>query len=233
LAEAGLRATFFILGSVAEQRPDLVKKIAGLGHNIGTHGYSHRLLYKPGKEQFSDELKRSLDILQNLTGRPVRSHRAAFFSITKQSLWALDVLLEEGLAIDSSIFPVRNYRYGIPDAPRHPYWHERNGRKLLEFPISTIRLFGNNLPFSGGFYLRLLPYPLLHQAFSYMNRRGYPAVLYIHPWELDPKHPRLPLPRRIALPHYHNLHSTEGKLRRLLKNFSFAPLEEIADGGRA
>ncbi len=228
LAEAGVKATFFVLGRVAEQRPDLVKRIHLEGHEIGTHGYSHRLLYKLEKSEFEAELVRSIALLEDLTGAPVKSYRAAFFSITKASLWALDILAAQGLTLDSSIFPVRNYRYGIPDAPRHPYIYRHDGLEIAEFPPSTVRFLGANIPVAGGFYLRLFPYAVLRRALAGINRRGYPGVIYLHPWELDPEHPRLPLPRRIALPHYHNLRSTEGKLRRLLQAFPFAPLGEVA-----
>lgn len=227
LAEADVRATFFALGWLAEKRPDLILRIYAAGHEIGTHGYSHRFIYNLRRDEFSAELKRSVEILQNLTGSPIKAHRAAFFSVTRDSLWALDILLEQGLTIDSSIFPVWNYRYGIPEAPRFPYWYQKNGGRLAEFPISTLRLFGTNIPIAGGFYLRLLPYPVLKAALSKINREGHPAVLYIHPWELDPGHPRISLSRRIALPHYHNLHTTEGKLRKLLYAFEFAPLGEV------
>jgi polysaccharide deacetylase family protein (PEP-CTERM system associated) len=228
--ESGTKGTFFVLGWLAEKRPDLVKLIASRGHEIGSHGYSHRLIYKLTPEQFAEELSRSIALLEDLTGSPIKSHRAAFFSITKNSLWALDILLEKGITLDSSIFPVHNYRYGIPDAPRHPYRYEKNRRSLTEFPITTLSFAGKNLPFAGGFYLRFFPYPFLKYAFGKVAKAGHSAVLYIHPWEIDPEHPRLPLPKRIALPHYHNLRSTEGKLRRLLKAYSFAPLSEVAKG---
>jgi len=228
--ENGSKGTFFILGWLAEKRPELVKLIAGRGHEIGTHGYSHRLLYKLTPEQFAEELTRSISLLEDLSGKPVRSHRAAFFSITKNSLWALDILLAQGISLDSSIFPVHNYRYGIPDAPRHPYRYKKAGKSLIEFPITTLRFAGKNLPFAGGFYLRFFPYPFLKAAFGRVAKSGHSAVLYIHPWEIDPEHPRIPLPKRIALTHYHNLGSTENKLRRLLKAFAFVPLSEAAKG---
>jgi len=230
LAEHHVRATFFVLGWTAERRPDLIRRIQALGHEIGTHGYSHRLVYRLERSEFAEDLRRSIALLQEITGSPVTAHRAPFFSITRESLWALEVLVEQGIKVDSSIFPVRNYRYGIPDAPRGPYLYRKDGSQLAIFPLSTIRIFGSNFPVAGGFYLRLLPYPLIRRAFLSINREGLPAILYIHPWELDPDHPRIPLPRRIALPHYYNLRGTEKKLRRLLDAFTFAPLGEIASG---
>lgn len=227
LSERDVRATFFVLGWIAEHKPDLVKKIADSGHEIGTHGYSHRLIYRQGPEAFTEDLRRSIALLEDLTGNPVTAHRAPFFSITRDSLWALDILLRNGIRIDSSIFPVRNYRYGLPDAPRHPYRYENNGSSLVEFPISTLRICGRNMPFAGGFYLRFWPYYLLNRALQAFRQEGSPAVVYIHPWEIDTEHPRLRLPYRIGLPHYFNLKSTKDKLRRMLEEFPFAPLGSV------
>jgi polysaccharide deacetylase family protein (PEP-CTERM system associated) len=225
LAAAGTRATFFVLGHVAERFPELVREIAAAGHEIGTHGYSHRLVYQQTPATFRAELRRSIDTLAELTGRPVLGHRAPFFSITRRSLWALEILTELGIRYDSSIFPVRNYRYGIADAPRWPY--QVSSAPLWEFPISTWRLGGRNLPVAGGAYFRLYPYAVTRQAFRSINRQRRPAVFYLHPWEIDPDHPRIPLPRRIALTHYANLRATEGRLRRLLTDFRFAPMREV------
>jgi polysaccharide deacetylase family protein (PEP-CTERM system associated) len=227
LADAGVRATFFVLGPIAEAHPGLVREIAAAGHEVGTHGYSHSLVYRLSQEQFREELRRSIGLLEGLTGRPVLGHRAPFFSITRESLWALDVLAECGLRYDSSIFPVVNYRYGIPDAPRWPHEVSRGERTLMEFPVSTYRMLGRNVPVAGGAYFRIFPYLVTRWAFRSINRQGKPAVFYLHPWEIDPEHPRIPLPRRIALTHYFNLGATERRLRRLLSDFSFAPMSEV------
>ncbi len=227
LAEAGVRATFFVLAPIAETHPGLIREIAAAGHEIGTHGWSHSLVYRLSPDQFRDELRRSIGLLEELTGAPVLGHRAPFFSITRESLWALDVLAECGIRYDSSIFPVVNYRYGIPDAPRWPHEISQGERTLLEFPISTCRLLGRNLPIAGGAYFRIFPYLVTRWAFRSLNRQGRPAVFYLHPWEIDPEHPRIPLPRRIALTHYFNLGATERRLRRLLADFSFAPMREV------
>lgn len=228
LAAAHVRGTFFVLGYVAERHPDLVREIAAAGHEIGTHGYSHTLVYRQTPAVFREELTRSIRVLEELTGRPVWGHRAPFFSITRGSLWALDVMRDLGIRYDSSIFPVTNYRYGIADAPRWPYLVQTEaGGELLEFPISTCRLLGRNLPVAGGAYFRIYPYCVMRWAFQTINRQGKPAVFYLHPWELDTGHPRIPLPRRIALTHYYNLHATESRLRRLVRDFTFAPMSEV------
>jgi polysaccharide deacetylase family protein (PEP-CTERM system associated) len=226
-AEANARATFFILGYVAEQHPQLVKEIAAAGHEIGTHGYSHTLIYQQTPEVFREELLRSIRVLEDLTGASILGHRAPFFSITRKSLWALDILHEAGIRYDSSIFPVRNYRYGIEDAPKWPYDLETSGGPMREWPITTWQVAGKNLPVAGGAYFRIYPYALTRTAFRSINAQGRAALFYLHPWEIDPDHPRIPLPRRIALTHYFNLGATERRLRRLLRDFRFAPMKEV------
>lgn len=231
LAEAGVRATFFVLGYVAEKYPALVRAIAAAGHEIGTHGYSHTLIYTQKPETFRDELRRALHAVEDATGGKVRGHRAPFFSITNRSLWALDILAEAGITYDTSIFPVHNYRYGISDAPRWPYDIRAGGATMREFPISTWRLLGQNVPIAGGAYFRILPYALTRAGLRSINRSGHSAVFYIHPWEFDPDHPRLALPRRIAATHYFNLRSTAARFRRLLRDFQFAPMREVLHVG--
>lgn len=230
LAEYGVTGTFFVLGRVAEDHPDLVRRIAKEGHEIGTHGYSHTLVYQLTPEQFREELLKSVDLLQNLTGAPVQGHRAPFFSIREDSLWALDIMAEAGLTYDSSIFPVKNYRYGIPNAPRWPYSVSTKAGEILEFPMTTWKLGGRSLPVSGGAYFRILPYPIVKSGLRAANQAGHPAVFYLHPWELDPDHPRIPLARRISVTHYFNLGSTESRLRRLLQDFRFAPMGVVLKG---
>jgi polysaccharide deacetylase family protein (PEP-CTERM system associated) len=224
LDAADVRATFFVLGSSAEAHPGLVREIHAAGHEIGTHGYSHRFVYRLGAEGFAADLSRSLEVLRGLIQTPVIGHRAPFFSITDQSPWAFQVLQDHGIRYDSSVFPVRNYRYGIPAAERGIH---RTREGLVEFPLSTVRLWRTNLPMAGGAYFRLLPYFLTRLGLRRINRSGSPAVFYIHPWELDPEHPRPELPRRIRLTHYHNLSRTAARLRRLLRDFRFAPMSEV------
>ena len=226
LAKNKIKATFFVLGYVAEHYPHLARTIQEQGHEIGTHGYSHAFIYQQSREPFATELRRSLQLLEDICGTKVKCHRAPFFSITENSLWVLDILMKEGITCDSSIFPVHNYRYGIPDAPRGPYYIQLNGKKLLEIPISTCAFCGKNIPMAGGAYFRIFPYWLTKRLIQRVNKQGYPVIFYIHPWELDSDHPRIRLPRRIAATHYYNLKSTEPKLEKLLKDFQFTTMED-------
>lgn len=229
LDEKETKATFFVLGYVAEKKPEVIKRILNDGHEIGTHGFSHTLIYQQKPETFREEMVRAINFLEDLTGKKVIGHRAPFFSITKDSLWALDILAELGIKYDSSIFPVLNYRYGIPDAPRFPYEIERSGCKLKEFPVSTLKIPGMTLPISGGAYFRIYPYWFTKQALKSVNRSSKPITFYLHPWELDPEHPRIPLPRRISLTHYFNLGATERRFRKLLDDFKFLPMKEVLE----
>lgn len=227
LDEVGTKATFFVLGFVAEKHPEVIKAIEKAGHEIGTHGFSHTLIYKQSPQVFRQEMERAVGFLEDLTGKKVIGHRAPFFSITKDSLWALDILGELGILFDSSIFPVLNYRYGIADAPRFPYDIKRAHFTLKEFPISTLQLPKVTLPISGGAYFRIYPYQVTKQALRVVNRSGKPFTFYLHPWELDADHPHIDLPRRIALTHYFNLGKTETRFRKLLRDFKFEPMKEV------
>ena len=224
LSERNVKATFFILGYIAQRYPELVKEIDVNGHEIATHGFWHNLIYQQDKESFRRDLRDSIKILQDITGKEVKGHRAASFSITKDSFWALEILSLEGLKYDCSIFPIIHPRYGIVDAPRFPH-QIRPG--LIEFPLSTIRILGRNLPFAGGFYLRALPYFLIKYAIERINRRGKPVQIYIHPWELDPSHPRLDISFDRRIPHYANIRHTAGKLRALLRDFEFGSVRQV------
>ena len=225
--EANAKATFFILGYIAEKHPEIIKRIQAEGHEIATHGFSHTLIYKQKPEVYREEMQRAIGFLENLTGEKVVGHRAPFFSITKDSLWALDILGELGIRYDSSIFPVLNYRYGIAGAPRFPYEIERGGHKFMEFPVSTLKFGKVTLPIAGGAYFRIYPYQLSKQFLKAVNRGGQPFTFYLHPWELDPEHPRIPLPKRIAATHYFNLGATERRFKKLLRDFTFAPMREV------
>jgi polysaccharide deacetylase family protein (PEP-CTERM system associated) len=231
LREYQVRATFFILTWNAERFPELVRQIDRDGHEIATHGYAHQLIYEQTPEEFRADVTRSLRILANLTGKKVLGYRAPSFSITQKSLWALDILVDLGIAYDSSIFPVRDTLYGIRDSQRFPYVIRQNGtRRLVEFPMSTVRLGQRNLPLGGGAYLRLLPYRYFHWGMTRVNHEGRPAVVYLHPWEIDPGQPRLRVRgKRGYSSHYLRLRAMEGKLRRLLQNFRFAPICEVLD----
>ena len=224
LEEAGARATFFVLGYAGEQAPELVREIHARGHEIGTHGYSHQFVYRLGREEFRRDVQRSLEVLDKIIQVPVLGYRAPFFSITREAQWAFEILRECGIAYDSSVFPVYNYRYGIPDAPRWVY-QIREG--LTEFPLSTCRFWNRNIPVGGGAYFRLFPYTFTRRGLRRINASGRAAVFYIHPWELDPAQPRLKLPRRIGLTHYWNLQGTDKRLQRLLQEFRFTTMGQV------
>jgi polysaccharide deacetylase family protein (PEP-CTERM system associated) len=233
LREAGTPATFFVLGFQAERTPDLVRQIAAAGHEIASHGWSHRFVYRQPPEEFRRELRRSKEMLEQIAGRPVKGYRAPFFSITACSLWALDILVEEGFSYDSSVFPVFNYRYGIPGASRLPGWIRTPcGGKLFEIPLSTVRIpaassrRGLNLPLGGGGYFRLYPYAVTRLLTRQLvQREKQRLVFYVHPWEYDPDHPRILLPRWLpGRTHYMNLTSTHRKTCCLLRDFRFTTM---------
>jgi polysaccharide deacetylase family protein (PEP-CTERM system associated) len=231
LEERGVQATFFILGWVAERHPDLVRKIAFGGHEIASHGYAHRLVYDQTPAAFRDDVRRAKSLLESIAGVPVLGFRAPSYSITARSLWALDVLIEEGYAYDTSIFPIRHDRYGIPLSDRHPYWIQREAGSLLEIPASTVQWQGINLPIGGGGYFRLLPYGWTHWGITRLNQvENRPAVFYLHPWEIDPDQPRLQTSVATRFRHYGNLEKTETRLRKLLSDFAFAPLQSTLVG---
>lgn len=222
-----VRATFFVLGWVAERFPDLVREIKRCGHEVGSHSYWHRLVYTMDCDEFHADLTRSRTVLEQITGEPVVAYRAPSFSITKTSLWALDILIAEGFRYDSSIFPVRHDRYGIPDAQRFPYVVDGSRGRLTEFPPSVYRVWSANIPVSGGGYFRLYPIWLTAYCLRQINQRdGKPFLFYVHPWELDPDQPRLNGSRRSRLRHYVNLSSTARKLEQLLQAFSFTSLSD-------
>jgi len=232
---ANVKATFFVLGWQAERTPRLVPRLAARGHEIASHGWSHRFVYAQGPEQFRNELRRSKQVLEQQAGAPVRGYRAPFFSITEDALWALDILLEEGIVYDSSVFPTHNYRYGIPEAIRRPGWiRTPSGGRLFEVPLSTVRVpsatsaLGLNVPLGGGGYFRLYPYALTRALGRHLLRNeSHGLVFYVHPWEFDTHQPRVKVPRRLAgFTHYYRLESTAEKTRQLLADFAFMPMRE-------
>jgi polysaccharide deacetylase family protein (PEP-CTERM system associated) len=233
LEGADTRATFFVLGWVAERFPALMRQIRLGGHEIASHGYAHRLVYAGTPGEFRDDLRRARDVIQCAAGVPVVGYRAPSYSITRESLWALDILIEEGYEYDASIFPIRHDRYGIPDWPRHVHRVERSGGRIWEVPGSTVRWGGVNLPVGGGGYFRLLPYAWTCRGIARLNRvEGRPAVFYLHPWEIDPEQPRIPAGRLTAIRHYGNLQKTEHRLRRLLGDFRFGTVRELLNQPR-
>jgi len=215
--------TFFVLGWVAERYPQLVRDIAARGHEIACHGFSHRLVYEQSPEEFYEETLSSKNLLEDITGSAVLGYRAASYSIVRESLWALDILVELGFVYDSSIFPVHHDRYGIPNAERVPHrMSTPNGAPIVEWPLATARILGFRLPVAGGGYFRLLPYWLSRWGLASINRSELqPFIFYLHPWEIDPAQPRLPASWLSQFRHYTNLGKCEERLRRLLGEFQF------------
>lgn len=238
LAEHGVLATCFVLGSVAESFPDLVEQIHCAGHEIATHGYGHELVYNLMPEQFRADLQRSIELLERITGEPVRGYRAPYFSITRRSEWAFEILAEQGIEYDSSIFPIRRGLYGFPGWDGLPHWVQTPRRPVFELPISTLSILGQNLPFCGGGYFRLLPYGLVREAVQATNRLGQPAVFYLHPYELDSEELSHPLPgetrktRWVRFTQGLNREKTESKLRRLLADFDWTSVRAWMEGHR-
>jgi len=279
LADTKVVATFFILGWTAERFPQLVRRIQVAGHELASHSFAHRLVYSCSREEFREDTRRAKRAVEDISGQQVIGYRAPSFSITRNSLWALEILAEEGFQYDSSIFPIFRDRYGIPSAPRYPYRillgdsrasdcslpaascqlpassspaatsdvtqelnnstdsmdsrdskDSRDSRNsMVEFPPSTLRFLGLNFPIGGGGYLRLFPQSVFYRAvYRIVEQDRRPAILYIHPWELDPDQPRFPDGSRLSrFRHYVNLEKTEAKLRTLLAQWRFAPLREL------
>ena len=228
-SENNINATFFVLGWVAEKYPQIVKDIASEGHEIASHGYSHQLIYNQKYELFKEETQRAKNILEDITQTTVLGYRAASYSITKESVWALDILAEAGFMYDSSIFPVRHDRYGMPDTPRYPYAiTTENGNKLIEFPLSTMNIFGYQLPIAGGGYFRLYPYSFSKMALRSINRKDYkPFIFYLHPWEVDPDQPRIRTNWLSRFRHYNNIEKCEYRLKKLLNDFRFSTVKQV------
>jgi polysaccharide deacetylase family protein (PEP-CTERM system associated) len=213
------KATFFIVGWIAEKHPEIVREISKRGHEVGCHSYKHQRITTLSKDAFREDTKRSKDILENIIGRKVLGYRAPSYTITKNTLWALDILAELGFEYDSSIFPIYHDTYGIPDAPRFSYKHA--GLDLTEYPISTALILGRKIPVSGGGYFRLFPYWFTHKALKSINEKEkQPFVFYMHPWEIDPDQPRVQKASlNYRFRHYTNLKKTRSKLTNLLESF--------------
>ncbi len=229
LDEFKVKATFFVLGWVAERHPILIRTIYNEGHEIASHGFDHKMINKQTRESFRNDIARTKIILEDITGNRVKGYRAPTFSINNSSLWALDILHEQGYQYDSSIFPIKHDRYGIPNAPRFPHIINLNGSGTIkEFPPSTLKILGLNVPIAGGGYLRFFPVQLLTWGIKRINNSDkQPAIIYLHPWEFDPEQPKMPLKVSSRLRHYTNLDTTEKKFRHLIQSFSFTTINKL------
>lgn len=227
LSTRNVRATFFVLGWVAERRPNLVRKLASEGHEIASHGHEHELITAQTPKSFREDVRKAKRILEDLTGQPVLGYRAPSFTITTETKWALPILVEEGYLYDSSVFPVVHDLYGMPGAT--PWVHELEtvSGSIFELPPSTIRLGGPRIAIAGGGYFRLFPYKITRALLKRLEAGGHPLVMYFHPWELDPDQPSMNGPWCSRFRHYHNLSKTQERLAQLLEDFSFAPLRDV------
>lgn len=227
-ARHNIHGTFFVLGWLAERCPHLVHKIAAAGHEIACHGYYHRFIGSQTREEFRQDVRRAKAVLEDLTGNEIEGYRAPTYSITAETLWALEILIEEGFRYDSSIFPIHHDRYGIPDAKRFPHVIRCGAGEILEFPPSTMRLAGQNWPLVGGGYFRILPYGWFRWGLKQLNEvEQRPAIFMVHAWEVDPEQPRVPGKRLNVWRHRFNLHKTEPRLQRLLGDFQFSTVRDV------
>lgn len=221
LERHGARATFFVLGWVAERHPTLIKAIAAADHEVASHGWDHRRVTEQSREQFRESVRRTKSVLEDIVGEPVVGFRAPSFSIVRGREWAWDVLIEEGYTYDSSLFPIARPGYGYAGGARDPHVLKSQAGTLLELPPATLRRAGLNVPAGGGAYFRLLPYGLTRAAFRDCARRGVPGTFYVHPWEVDPDQPRLDVSWSARTRHYGGLARTVPRLERLLAEFRF------------
>lgn len=233
MARRSAMGTFFVLGWLAARRPHLVRRIHEGGHEIASHGWAHRPATELSPEEFRESVARSKELLEDITGAPVQGFRAPSFSIVPGVEWALDVLVEEGYRYDSSLFPIVRGGYGYSDGSRDPIWIARPAGRIAEFPPATLRLLGVNVPAGGGAYFRLFPYRVVQAALRRCEERGLATTFYIHPWELDPSQPRLPVSWATRVRHYSGLQRTMDRLDRLLAEFRFQPIAAglPAEGG--
>jgi polysaccharide deacetylase family protein (PEP-CTERM system associated) len=222
-------ATFFVLGWVARRSPKLVREIHAAGHEIACHGMTHELVYRQKPDDFARETREAKHLLEDIVGAAVGGYRAASWSVTRASLWALDIIKDAGFRYDSSIFPVRHDRYGIPGASQRPAIVKTPaGREIIEFPPSTVSLFGLRLPVAGGGYFRILPYAVTRAGLRHLNRDLHqPFIFYLHPWEVDVSQPRVRAGALSRFRHYTNIHRTEPRLRRLLDEFRCTSVRNV------
>lgn len=226
-AKENTTGTFFILGWVAQRYPELVKEIQNAGHEIGCHSHWHQLVYELGPERFQFDLRESRDVLEQLTGTAVTLYRSPSFSITEKSLWALDILVEEGFTIDSSIYPVKHDRYGIPASPTLPYKIQTAAGSITEVPGMVCKIGKANIPVGGGGYLRLLPWTFTERLLRRVRKEDRPLNVYIHPWEFDPDQPRIAASWKSKFRHYQNLKTTASKITRMLQTFDLTTMSNV------
>lgn len=226
----GVKGTFFIVGWTAERFPGLVKDIVARGHEIGCHSYLHQKIYNQTPEEFREDTKKAKDILEQASGRAILGYRAPTYSITKRSLWALDILQELGFKWDSSIFPIIHDNYGISDAPRFAY--KLPNHDMIEYPISTTLLWGRRIPVAGGGYFRIFPYWFTKMALARINEvERQPFIFYLHPWEIDPDQPRINnAGLKSKFRHYRNLNKSVERLCKLINDFIFHPIYSLEKG---
>jgi polysaccharide deacetylase family protein (PEP-CTERM system associated) len=216
------KATFFFVGWVAVRFPVLVREVKARGHELACHSYWHRAIFKLTPEQFREDTRRARQVIEDAAGAAIIGYRAPSWSITRDCVWALDTLAEEGFIYDSSIYPIHHDLYGLPGARRFPYTHLcSNGLRLREYPPATLSFLGSNLPAAGGGYLRIFPSTYTELAFRVFEKNRQRVVVYLHPWELDPDQPRIPGPLRSRLRHYTNLRAMKGRLSALLVRHRF------------
>ena len=225
LDETKTRATFFVLGWIAEKHPSLVREIAEAGHEVASHGYDHEKLYETSPDLFKSRLERAKKATEDSAGQAVFGHRAPYFSITRKSLWAIDILEELGFGFDASIYPGYNWRYGIPGTPGTLYMLNETG--IVEFPVSTFHIAGRRQVGIGGAYFRILPLFMTRRAVQRRDAEGQVTSIYLHPWEFDPGHPLVRFPWKAMATHYFNLWATAGRFRRLLKKERFTTMSAV------
>ncbi len=230
LDSAGCKATFFTLGWVAEQHPNVVRKVAERGHEVACHSLRHRTVYEMTREEFREDTQQAKSLLEDCSGKRVVGYRAPSFSITEKSLWALEVLAELGFTFDSSIFPVAHPNYGIPKFTRDPQRVQTSSGPIVEFPMTVLEFAGVRSPFGGGAYLRFLPYWFTRWGVRFMNAtEGRPVCVYLHPWELDPEQPRISGSMSSRMRHYVGLRKTAAKFTKLITDFEFGTLGAMVD----
>ncbi|MCG7992584.1 MAG: DUF3473 domain-containing protein [Candidatus Thiodiazotropha lotti] len=227
--DSNIKGTFFVLGWVAERNKKLINEISELGYEVACHGYSHDLVYNQTPETFLEETKQSKAIIEDIIGRPIKGYRAASYSITEKSLWALDILTECGFSYDSSIFPIMHDRYGIPGAKTMPHrLKTEKGNEIIEFPLSTVGVAKRRLPVSGGGYFRLFPYWLSKAGLNRVNRNDQmPFIFYMHPWEIDEGQPKIKSSRLSEFRHYNNIDKFESRLLKLIRDFEFSTVSDV------